>query len=65
MAWYNQQAQETDAASMASLREAGWTIIEFSPEERAAISEAIKSEVWPMAKETIGADVFDRLVSGQ
>ena len=65
MAWYNQQARETDAASMASLREAGWTIIEFTPEERAAISEAIKSEVWPMAKETIGADVFDRLVSGQ
>jgi len=62
--WYNQQAQENDAAYSAALVEQGWTVVEFTPEERAAISEAIKAEVWPIARDIVGEEVFDRLVAG-
>jgi TRAP-type C4-dicarboxylate transport system substrate-binding protein len=64
LAWYNQQAQENDAANSAALVEQGWTVVEFTPEERAAISEAIKAEVWPIARDIVGEEVFDRLVAG-
>lgn len=64
LTWYNKQAQENDAANSAALVEQGWTVVEFTPEERAAISEAIKAEVWPIARDIVGEEVFDRLVAG-
>lgn len=47
----------------AKLREKNWEIIEFTPEQRAAIKTRIETEVWPEIGAIVGQEYLDRLVT--
>ncbi len=56
----NQSWERTDGF-IAKLKEAGWEILEYSPEERAAMVAHIQKNVWPDLGEMIGQDIIDEL----
>jgi len=43
------------------LKESGWEILEYSPEERAALNAHIREKIWPDLAEMIGQDIVDEL----
>ena len=43
------------------LKESGWEILEYSPEERAALVAHIQEKVWPDLADMIGQDIMDAL----
>ena len=45
------------------LKEAGWEILDFTPEERTAMVDHIKANVWPDLAEVIGQETMDRLLA--
>jgi len=53
-------ANETEFTN--KLIESGYEVLTLTDEERAAIAEQVKVEVWPLAAELLGEDVMKRLV---
>ena len=45
------------------LKEAGWEILEYSPEERAAMVAHIQKNVWPDLAGMVGQDIIDELTA--
>ena len=43
------------------LKEAGWEILEYNTEERAALVAHIQNNVWPDLADMIGQDIMDTL----
>lgn len=43
--------------------EAGWEILEFTPEQRATMVKHIQDNVWPELAEVIGQETLDRLLA--
>lgn len=54
-------ARENDDGYIAKLREAGWEVLDLTDEQRGALAEHIKAEVWPEVEKTVGKDIIDRL----
>ena len=45
------------------LKEAGWQILEYSPEERAAMVTHIQENIWPELADMVGQDIIDELTA--
>ncbi len=58
---YTKYSRENDAGFIEKLKEKGWEVLEITDDQRAAITDHIKAEVWPMVAETIGQETIDRL----
>ncbi len=50
-------------AFIEQLEEAGWEILEYSPEERAAMVAHIQENVWPELADVVGQDLIDELTA--
>lgn len=55
------KAWERSQGFVEKMREAGWEILEYTPNERAAMVKHIKSTVWPSVASTIGQETIDKL----
>ncbi|MBT3139487.1 TRAP transporter substrate-binding protein DctP [Ruegeria litorea] len=55
------EAYDRTASVVEQLREKNWEIVEFTPEERAAIKETVVAQVWPSVADVVGQDILDRL----
>lgn len=55
------EALERTDVIMGKLKEKGWEIVTFTPEERAAIKAVVKEKIWPSVADVIGQDFLDRL----
>lgn len=62
---YFEFAKNNEAEYLVKLREAGYEVIELSNEERAAIAETVRAEVWPGIADIVGKDVMDRLMNAE
>ena len=60
---FNAWARENDEGYITKLKEAGWEVLTLTDEERGAIAEHIKANVWPEVEKTVGKDVVDRLTA--
>lgn len=60
-ATFTKFARENDEGYIAKLREAGWEVLDLTDEQRGALAEHIKAEVWPEVEKTVGKDIIDRL----
>ena len=56
-------AWERSEGFIEQLKEAGWEILDYTDEERAAMVAHIKENVWPDLAETIGQETMDKLLS--
>ena len=56
-------AWERSESFVEKLKEAGWEILDYTPEERAAMVTHIKENVWPDLADTIGQETMDKLLS--
>ena len=56
-------AWERSQGFVDQMKEAGWEILDYTPEERAAMVAHIKENVWPELEETIGKETMDKLLS--
>lgn len=54
--------EKADQAALDKLAANGAEIVTFSPEERAAMIEVVRADVWPELKDEIGEDLFNDLV---
>ena len=57
------KAWERTDGFIEQLKEAGWEIIDYSDEERAAMVAHIRNNIWPELTETIGQDTMDKLLA--
>ena len=55
------QAWDRSDGFITKLKESGWEILEYSPEERAALNAHIREKIWPDLAEMIGQDIVDEL----
>ena len=55
------QSWERTEGFIEKLKEAGWEILEYSPEERAAMVAHIQEKVWPDLAGMVGQDIIDEL----
>ncbi|CUH40079.1 Neu5Ac-binding protein [Jannaschia seosinensis] len=55
-------AKENEASYLDRLAEAGYTVLEITDEERAALAAEVRAEVWPNIADIVGQDVMDRLM---
>lgn len=55
-------AEADEIASIEKMKNLGITVIEFNDDERSAMREKIKKNVWPLLKQQVG-DAFNRIVS--
>lgn len=62
---YFQFAKENESEYISKLKETGYEVIEISDEERAAIAEGVRENVWPGIADIVGQDVMDRLMEVQ
>jgi len=56
-------AWERNEGFVEQLKEAGWEILEYSPEERAAMVAHIQENVWPELADVVGQDLIDELTA--
>ena len=56
-------AWERSQGFIEQLKEAGWEILDYTPEERAAMVTHIKENIWPELAETIGQETMDKLLA--
>lgn len=56
-----EDALERSEGFVGQLRDKGWTIVEFTPEEMSAIREKVVADVWPTLSGSVGQDLIDRL----
>ena len=54
---------ERNEGFVEQLKEAGWEILEYSPEERAAMVAHIQENVWPELADVVGQDLIDELTA--
>ena len=54
---------ERNQGFVEQLKEAGWEILEYTPEERAAMVKHIQENVWPDLAGTVGQDIIDELTA--
>ena len=54
---------ERNEGFVEQLKEAGWEILEYSTEERAAMVKHIQETVWPDLAGTVGQEIIDELTS--
>ena len=54
-------AWERSAGFVDKLKEAGWSIVEFTQEERDEIKAHVQATVWPDVADVVGQDILDRL----
>ncbi len=59
---YFEFARNNEAEYLSKLKEEGYQVIEISDEDRAAIAEGVRAEVWPEIAGMVGQDVMDRLM---
>lgn len=60
---YFQFAKDNEADYITQLKDRGYEVVEISDEERAAIAEGVREQVWPGIAEVVGQDVMDRLMA--
>lgn len=60
---YFEFAKANEADYLGRLEETGYEVIEISDEERAAIAEGVRQEVWPGIAEIVGQDIMDQLMT--
>jgi TRAP-type C4-dicarboxylate transport system substrate-binding protein len=54
---------ERNEGFIEQLKEAGWEILEYSPEERAAMVAHIQENVWPELADVVGQDLIDEMTA--
>lgn len=54
--------QKEDMEYLQKLKDAGFTVVEFTPEEKAAMTATVKGKVWENAKPIYGAEFIDNLI---
>lgn len=54
--------KKEDMEYLQKLRDGGYTVVEFTPEEKAAMSATVKAKVWENAKSIYGAKFIDDLI---
>lgn len=57
------QSWERNKGFIEQLKEAGWEILEYSPEERAAMVAHIQEKIWPELAGMVGQDIIDELTA--
>ena len=55
------QAWDRSEGFLDKLKESGWEILDYSPEERAALNAHIREKIWPDLADMIGKDIVDEL----
>lgn len=55
------QAWSRSDKFVSQLKEKGWNVVEFTPEERAAMKSAVILKVWPSVGKIVGQDILERL----
>jgi TRAP-type C4-dicarboxylate transport system substrate-binding protein len=55
------KAWERSQGFIDKMKESGWEILDYTPSERSAMVEHIKSNVWPSVASTIGQETMDKL----
>lgn len=59
---YFSEAKANEASYLEQLKETGYEVVEVSDEDRSAIAETVREEVWPGIADIVGQDVIDRLM---
>lgn len=57
------KAWERNQGFVGQLKDAGWEILEYSPEQRAALVKHIRENIWPELATVIGQETMDKLTS--
>lgn len=57
------KAWERSQGFVDKMKESGWEILDYTPEQRAAMVAHIKAKVWPSVASTIGQETMDKLVA--
>ncbi len=60
---FNAWSRANDEGYIAKLKEAGWEVLDLSDEQRATMSDHIKTTVWPEVEKMVGKEIIDRLVN--
>lgn len=60
---FTQWNLDNDDSFRAKLIEAGYEILDPSPEEKAALVQHVRENVWPIVGEIIGQDILDRILA--
>lgn len=58
---YAAWGRNNESSYLGKLTEMGYEVLEMSVEERAAIADKVRSDVWPQIAEIVGQDVIDAL----
>lgn len=57
------QAWERSDGFVEQMKEAGWEILDYTPEQRSAMVEHIKANVWPDLADVVGQETMDQLLA--
>lgn len=57
----NDSSWQRNEEFLGKLREKGWTVVDFTDEQRTEMKQVIAEKIWPMVGEIVGQDVVDRL----
>ncbi len=57
------QARQSEQDFLKQLQEAGWEILEYTPEQRAAMVSYIQENIWPELADIVGQDIIDQLIA--
>ncbi len=57
------KAWERNQGFVGQLKEAGWEILDYSPEQRSALVKHIRENIWPDLATVIGKETMDKLTS--
>ncbi|WP_417526064.1 TRAP transporter substrate-binding protein DctP [Marinovum sp.] len=57
--------RENDAVFEEKLKESGYTVLKYSPEEHAAMAAKVREEIWPMMADNVGQDIIDRMMQSK
>lgn len=56
-------AWERSEGFISQLKESGWEILDYTPEQRTTMVDHIKENVWPELSDVIGKDTMDQLLA--
>lgn len=57
----NNNSWNLNETYIAKLKEKGWTVVDFTPEQRAMIKEKIVAEIWPTVGDLVGEEILNRI----
>ncbi|WP_208991102.1 TRAP transporter substrate-binding protein DctP [Pseudovibrio sp. Tun.PSC04-5.I4] len=60
---YAAWGRNNEAQYLTKLAESGYDVVEISNEDRAAIADKVRADVWPQIAEIVGKDVIDALMA--